>query len=57
MLLPNTAAKSLGAMVRMKRWSKALLRAFDALVTGSRTIPMGDNGALLRELGKRSGRA
>jgi len=31
--------------------------AFAALVAGSRSIPMGDNGALLRELAARAGRS
>lgn len=30
--------------------------AFAALATGSRTIPLGDNGSLLRELALRSAR-
>ena len=32
----------------------SLSLAFAALVTGSRSIPLGDNGSLLRELARRS---
>ena len=42
-----------------KRWVPraldALSVAFAAFVAGSRSIPMGDNGALLRELAARAG--
>jgi hypothetical protein len=37
------------------RIARFLEAAFDALVTGSRTIPMGDNGAVLRDLAARRG--
>ncbi len=41
---------------RMPRAVNSLALAFAALVTGSRTIPMGDNGALLRDLAARVAR-
>ena len=43
------------------RWAPrvfdTLSLAFAALVAGSRSIPMGDNGVLLRELAARAGRS
>jgi hypothetical protein len=51
-----SAANSAAAGERLARFFRMLCVAFDALVTGSRIIPMGDNGRLLRELGERSGR-
>jgi hypothetical protein len=39
---------------RLSEIRHALSLAFAALVTGSRTIPLGDNGSLLRELALRS---
>jgi hypothetical protein len=50
-------AKFIARTDRMTRLLRTLAAAFDALVTGSRTIPLGDNGMLIRELGERSGRA
>ncbi|HWJ35535.1 MAG TPA: hypothetical protein VNR70_09710 [Steroidobacteraceae bacterium] len=41
---------------RMPRAYHALSIAFAALVTGSRTIPLGDNGTLLHDLAARAGR-
>ena len=38
---------------RLSQIRQSLSLAFAALVTGSRTIPLGDNGALLRELALR----
>ena len=40
-----------------RRAVDVLSLAFAALVAGSRTIPLGDNGALLRELAARTGRS
>ncbi len=37
------------------RVRKALLLAFSAFTTGSRLIPMGDNGGLLQALAAKSG--
>ncbi len=54
---PSSVAKSLAPAEPARRLSRTLRGAFDALVTGSRTVPMGDNGALLRELCRRSGTA
>ncbi len=52
--LPSPA-KFTAAAGRLNRFLRTLAAAFDALVTGSRTIPLGDNGMLIRELGERSG--
>jgi hypothetical protein len=41
---------------RLSEIRHSLSLAFAALVTGSRTIPLGDNGSLLRELALRSAR-
>ena len=39
---------------RLSEFRHSLSLAFAALVTGSRTIPLGDNGSLLRDLALRS---
>ena len=55
--------KTVGAVRSMARTRRAhrafdtLSLAFAALVAGSRSIPMGDNGALLHELAARAGRS
>lgn len=41
---------------RLSGFRHSLSLAFAALVTGSRTIPLGDNGSLLRDLALRSAR-
>ena len=41
---------------RLSEIRHSLSLAFAALVTGSRTIPLGDNGSLLRELGLKGAR-
>ena len=41
---------------RLSEIRHSLSLAFAALVAGSRTIPLGDNGSLLRELALRSAR-
>jgi hypothetical protein len=42
---------------RLSEIRHSLSLAFAALVTGSRTIPLGDNGSLLRELALRNVRS
>jgi hypothetical protein len=55
--------KYVGAVKSMAhtRWAPravdALSLAFAALVAGSRSVPLGDNGALLRELAARARRS
>jgi hypothetical protein len=55
--------KYVGAVKSMAhtRWAPravdALSLAFAALVAGSRSVPLGDNGALLRELAARAARS
>ncbi len=51
------AVRSMGGTRRAHRTFDTLSLAFAALVAGSRSIPMGDNGALLRELAARAGRS
>jgi len=51
---------AIGSTARTRRARRAfdvLSLAFAALVAGSRSIPLGDNGALLRELAARAGRS
>lgn len=50
----STASTKSADRLSMIRQSLSL--AFAALVAGSRTIPLGDNGNLLRELASRSAR-
>ena len=50
------AAKSIALAESITRVFQMLSVAFDALVTGSRSIPMGDNVRLFRELRERTGR-
>ena len=52
-----TAGPATAPTGRKSRALQALSIAFAAFVTGSRTIPLGDNGALLRDLAARAGRA
>jgi hypothetical protein len=52
-------AKIAGAIDLRSRAPRALdtlSLAFAAFLTGARWVPMGDNGALLRELAARAGR-
>jgi hypothetical protein len=49
--------RSVARTRRARRTFDTLSLAFAAMVAGSRSIPMGDNGALLRELAARAGRS
>jgi hypothetical protein len=51
------AVKSLARTRWAPRALDTLSLAFAAFVAGSRSIPMGDNGALLRELAARAGQS
>ena len=54
---PSSNVEFLGGAGRVRGLPETIRSGLDALFTGARTVPMGDNGALLRELGRRSARA
>jgi hypothetical protein len=49
------AARAVPALQRLPGAIRTVSIGINALLTGSRAIPLGDNGVLLRELAARSG--